>query len=1315
MPATTIDEIHRPVRTAFRSTPVRELLNDDVTALLGVDAAAGTVLGKLEIHSVFDLATSAVFDAATAITEAGARLTGLYYQHGKVPADIIKQSLVTGVSVEELQFLPISVLEQISDALAAELEAALDVRTILELASYAPYLSAKRMLDAAYFPENLATFDPERPDDLLPASGDYPTERVQYTTLLMDEIPVGDGDQFVDLSDPDFQPLDLKKLEQMDAGFKRVAYGALLTYRQSWYAHGVTLGQLLHSTSLAPGESTRLAVIDWSRRSRAGQTEAIDETDDLTNDQSQNRAISEVTSAVATEAQGGFSSTNTNSTAKQSSTAEAGESSGGLVGSILGGGSSSWGSTTNEASSSSHADSYSSSWGRRDVGSTMAQNINDRTHQHAHSSRSRRASVVKEVAQSEHENISTRVIANYNHMHALTVQYYEVVQIYRVEVELAAAEKVVFIPVALADFDDDAMIRRYQSVLAAAALSLEMRSALRNLDVIELQPEPKTRFSIFDRPLDVLVKEAVYAKPLKSAAMIAKAAAPPPATEDAKDDADPKEVTLAGIRSVVSEALADSVAKPDVAAAQTLQLNPAISVAAQINDKLWSIDQVARLSGFLNLSVLRPNSSAVYLPNDVLVENAVVVASGLSLSAVLRSRDGAVLTFSQSTPVALSQVGAIGVTGSNSGGEVAATVTLTLNRNGVRFPLELPAVAFPKGFTGETKIVKVNAGAVDANVRQHLKANRLHYSQAIFRSLDAAQIALLLSGYRVEAAGQTVPVAQVVEPLPVRYVGNYLAFRMGVDPERDETWQAWLKERHLDEVKPRIDIVPLGTGGTFAEAVLGRSNSAEKLDITRFWNWQDSPIPLQPTEIAAIQSGSRAMDENVTPGQLSAPIVNLMTPAALPDPMGTAAVLTALQNGNMFRDMSGLQGTIGLAQAALQATAAGATAAGQQAGTNMQNHLQAQTERMRIAADLAKSAIAAAAGVPATGDGGKGSASNHSQDGAKVNYFDKTAKPATNGASGGSGAAIEGGGSTSGGAGVIDGSGGSAANGVGADGYSQNPGILSATWGDDKPVSSSVGNLIDRIVGSDEDPQSGNVALGNATAAWPYLDKVAVLDRIKLLRGDPDLFDQGRMGLCTAAAFYHHALQRSPDKMAQLGNALLGQGVGYLGNLKIRAGYDLRHADYSKLAAASPPFVPQAEWMLMSSLRDSENIWFDFEGGLDEGYSMETSAKELSGWYDDTGFYSDVSYTDDTSIAKIKLLKKTATNQLALWIRTNMISPGSNTGHMISVETPITIDPATNTISFDYWTWGQVKPYQKLSMSLANFQKDYFGAITATF
>ena len=47
-------------------------------------------------------------------------------------------------------------------------------------------------------------------------------------------------------------------------------------------------------------------------------------------------------------------------------------------------------------------------------------------------SRNRRASAVSEVSESGRVEQSTRVVANFNHMHALSIQYYEVVQTFRV-------------------------------------------------------------------------------------------------------------------------------------------------------------------------------------------------------------------------------------------------------------------------------------------------------------------------------------------------------------------------------------------------------------------------------------------------------------------------------------------------------------------------------------------------------------------------------------------------------------------------------------------------------------------------------------------------------------------------------------------------------------------------------------------------------------------------------------------------------------------------------------------------------------------
>ena len=75
--------------------------------------------------------------------------------------------------------------------------------------------------------------------------------------------------------------------------------------------------------------------------------------------------------------------------------------------------------------------------------------------------------------------------------------------------------------------------------------------------------------------------------------------------------------------------------------------------------------------------------------------------------------------------------------------------------------------------------------------------------------------------------------------------------------------------------------------------------------MTRFWNWQDSPIPITAPDIAPLQLGSRAQEEDLKAGNFSQPLVNIVSPTSLPEPTGMAAALQTIANGNMFRDMSG--------------------------------------------------------------------------------------------------------------------------------------------------------------------------------------------------------------------------------------------------------------------------------------------------------------------------------------------------------------------------------------------------------------------------
>jgi hypothetical protein len=136
---------------------------------------------------------------------------------------------------------------------------------------------------------------------------------VFYHTLVLDQVD-SQPDQELEQAGP----IDIAPTLDQSFGFKNLGIGALLTIAQSWYAQGVALGQLLHSTSLAPGESTRIAMMDWTRRTKAGSTEIISEKEELDNETMHSRSLSEVTKAVANEAQEGFSSTSNTTTAHQS-------------------------------------------------------------------------------------------------------------------------------------------------------------------------------------------------------------------------------------------------------------------------------------------------------------------------------------------------------------------------------------------------------------------------------------------------------------------------------------------------------------------------------------------------------------------------------------------------------------------------------------------------------------------------------------------------------------------------------------------------------------------------------------------------------------------------------------------------------------------------------------------------------------------------------------------------------------------------------------------------------------------------------------
>ena len=79
--------------------------------------------------------------------------------------------------------------------------------------------------------------------------------------------------------------------------------------------------------------------------------------------------------------------------------------------------------------------------------------------------RSRRQSVVREVSEQESEQLSSRVLANYNRRHSLNVEYFEVLQMYKIKTELAAWERCLFVPFKPIDFSDAKTLQAHKAQL----------------------------------------------------------------------------------------------------------------------------------------------------------------------------------------------------------------------------------------------------------------------------------------------------------------------------------------------------------------------------------------------------------------------------------------------------------------------------------------------------------------------------------------------------------------------------------------------------------------------------------------------------------------------------------------------------------------------------------------------------------------------------------------------------------------------------------------------------------------------------------
>lgn len=739
-----------------------------------------------------------------------------------------------------------------------------------------------------------------------------------------------------------------------------IAHGHILHFKQVWYADGYSLGDLLYSLPLAPGQKKLVSVVDWERREDTSRDEDTLASESLYASLSRNRDVKEVVSGTLSESVRGGSKAKTSGVAGGLGSAANGSYYGVNFGAVTG-------------ISGGYGGANSKAWqnASRDFSSKAMQQLRDRTLQSASAVRGIRSTVVHTTTQGEAVRATTEVVANHNHCHALTVQYFEVLRHFKVAQELADVQPCLFVPLPMSAFDRPKTLRWRQPL----ELYLQQQDLASAFDATQ---RVHTNWSEVDYPAETYADELVTS--LRGELQLTLFTPLPPfeVPDDAKGNPAKTAEALAhairflggllgahgggshmglGTSAMVSAAqsaavMAMLIAKEETPAQKYARFQREVmpGVAAGFADKLELHARVGNTE--VHLSKIDFTLVGEYRPGGPML----VSFRGRVTGAIKRSDISSLVIKA----------------GIGLPDECRAVVNSVSIRYRTRFfehelaseqrlndDLDMPKIGVEFTPPSKVEITKLTAGlgaTIDTptdpweqrnprkedqrlsnSLVQHLNTNLEYYHHAIWWSMDPNRRYMLLDGFVAPGSGAR-SVASVVENRLLGIAGNSLIMPVARGNHLDPRFKPEAEEGFVDlygfyapETPVAAARVSLPTRGVFAEAVMGACNACEKIDDSRYWRWEESPIDEPPPlDATAATTSRRTEPAAAAPSGFPSPIISIQNAPAAPDPSGVRVAADTVAK-QAFGDFTGLAANQANAAAAYQQALSTALAFGKEA------------------------------------------------------------------------------------------------------------------------------------------------------------------------------------------------------------------------------------------------------------------------------------------------------------------------------------------------------------------------------------------------
>ncbi|MFT3982004.1 MAG: papain-like cysteine protease family protein [Ferruginibacter sp.] len=784
--------------------------------------------------------------------------------------------------------------------------------------------------------------------------------RLEGGTTKIDRKPV-------DLSNPILwqdAPDDHNNLSLYQA--VKVATGHILHYSVVTKADGYSMGELLYSLPLAPGQKKQIVMFEQSHTLRGSETQRISQRESLAASLVNDVDISDTIAGNIDEEISGSSSATTG-----------GVSGGFGLGAIIDAVGISLGVSGGVANAHSNASQNSS----RTISAYFHERMKNSITQNAQSYREMNATVITTVEEGQRYGVTSEVIANHNHCHSLTMMYFEVLKHYAIYQEITHVEECLFVPLLMTDFTID-NIYKWKDVLAMHLLPIPSDTYLQPFVKIKtgrLHPLLKA-FDAIERYrtnyVNVSFPEFSYADdPITSLTgyLTLKLNIPRPKTifDRILSFRKMKINTLFGPYILGILQVPDNyiVIYDDIEEARPADVIEVVKFdnffpAGSNDGKLW--DAIARLCGYNNTEEFLENyfshktiSKWTDIFNDEilpmvfeeLANNSIGIApfSQVDVSTTTKYHGGDKLmrlNFRANTSLARKDINNIRVNYTKAilhSVDFWQFVTFNIQNIQINYSTKFYSGVIINKFLGDDLYDSTLPIATPMNsdeqrnprkedeyiilkLIEHLNSNLEYYNKCLWKKLDKDRLYMLLDGFNVETYNDFgVPVgyrslASVVKNELIGIAGNSLVMPVAPGYKIDRTY---IVEQNADGVSEEINLlehykpltpvppyrISLPSKGVFAEAVQGACDACEKVKDNTSQDWDkfktDEPTAINPVTVPV----PTVTDWKAAFKDLATPIVNIQNaPAAAAPGAGLAAsgIADLLGKSDVFKDVTGL-------------------------------------------------------------------------------------------------------------------------------------------------------------------------------------------------------------------------------------------------------------------------------------------------------------------------------------------------------------------------------------------------------------------------